>query len=403
MTAATRTEPTREQAALRAAWSHGTGKEVTVDPGLPEPGTRLPLGRPLADLAALVPGGAVIGAVLEDALAPTRWDDWSNYNAHHAYPSPRAKQAHRAELVLDDGVHPVDETRASFGAVSGAAGAAGPGPALLLHAAPERIPAGYGPMRQALALLELGHVVQAVLDAAGSRGCPLAWTASPDAASVRIDLNCRPTRSVRSAADRMAAAGTGSARVRRCSGLDPRGLTADPRPLPAATWQRLVAAGPRSDDRLTHRLAVRGVQGIEEGIWQLPPAGGPELVRAGSVARQLAAAFRGPPGTADIAGMNTVWTVSADVAAQVRRRPEAYAHLLVRAGMAAQIVCGAAAACGLFARPVRGVEEPDVEAALGLPPGVDLLYVLLIGRPIVHGFTYDLTVCRTRPDLGDLR
>ena len=51
----------------------------------------------------------------------------------------------------------------------------------------------------------------------------------------------------------------------------------------------------------------------------------------------------------------------------------------------------------MFARPVRGVDEPDVEAALQVPPDEDLIYTVLLGRPRVHGFTYDLSPVSAPP------
>lgn len=380
--------------ALRVAWTHGVGKQVVPDEGSPKIGPIADRGRPLADLEQVVPYGRALAAAVRSALGPTRWDDWSTHNEHRPFPSPRAKQAHRVWLVLADGAHGVDEVRGTWGPADPGAPAPACEPVhgmvrVVVGTAAERIPAGYGALRDGLTLLEAGHVGDAVLTAIAGHGLTAVRRVDRSGPAVVIDVD--------GVAEPSGAVPRWSGR--RCSGLDPRGLSADPRPLPGETLEQLLAAVPVAADGLRHRLAVHAVTGRADGVWEHGD-GGPRLVRSGDAMPALAAAYRAPLGVIDVAGFNVGWGISAPVAAIVRDDPAAYAELLLDTGAAGQQVCRAAAAAGLMCRPNRGVEEPDVEAALDLPPGEDLLYVLLIGRPRVSGFTYDLTPCETPPERG---
>lgn len=387
MTTAPARPPSVESArrhTLRTAWSHGSGKDLVADPGRPLTEIRRqPAENPETVLAR---AGAdsrwtyAVARALREALSPTRWDDWSAYNAHRPFPSARAKQAHQVSIRTPSGALVVDEVRVEL--------APGPGPsgphALVVHPEPARIPEGYGALRSAIALLETGHVVGELAHRLSQSGCrtrvrlvagrdadrpaivlePIAWVASR-----------RPTPI-----------------ARRCSGLDVRGLRADPRPLPAASLDRLLAAPRPVGDGLRHRLAVSRVEGRIDGVWEAT-SGAIHLVAAGQVGDRIDAAVRGPRGVINAASMNLLWGLSANLTRAPDLGPASYAAVLVSAGASAQAICRGAAAAGLFARPIRGIDEPDAEAALVLPTGEDLVYFLLIGRPVVHGFTYDLSPC----------
>jgi len=141
---------------------------------------------------------------------------------------------------------------------------------------------------------------------------------------------------------------------------------------------------------LRHRLAVGNVAGVADGVYEwragrMERCGGPAL--AG-----LQGAFRFGPDVIDVAGLNVVWVMALDLARTVASHgPDAYPRSLLTAGAAAQHVCSAAAASGMFCRPVRSFEEPATEAAVGFPAGADAIYMLLLGRPRVLDFSYDLT------------
>ena len=90
--------------------------------------------------------------------------------------------------------------------------------------------------------------------------------------------------------------------------------------------------------------------------------------------------------------MNVVWAIIGDLGRAVRGQgPDGYPDTLLTAGAAAQHVCSAAAASGLFCRPVRSFDEPAAEAAMRADAGEDIVYMMLIGRPRALDFCYDLT------------
>jgi hypothetical protein len=362
---------------LRSAWSHGAGKDLVADPGVLQLDS---LGNDDGpQLTDLWPEGvgADIGSALAAALAPIRWDDWSAYNAHRPFPSARAKQAHSVHVAAGGVRARVDEVRIRL--IDHEVEDPSVPPSVLVRAEPERLPGGYGPIRFAIATLEAGHVVGALVERFAERG--FAVTRSLDCSDPRRPgLWLQPRRVGPSVPP--------APWPRRCSGLDPCGLSPDPRPLPRDAWDILLRGAPVSGSGLRQRVGVRKVQGVSDGAWEVTAAG-PSLVRAGEVHTRVARAFRAPPTAVRVSEMNVVWAISAQLC--LADGPDAYPAALLAAGEAAQQVCRAAAAAGLFARPVRGVDEPDVEAALALTTQEDLLYTILIGRPRVHGFTYDLT------------
>jgi hypothetical protein len=189
--------------------------------------------------------------------------------------------------------------------------------------------------------------------------------------------------------------------VWRSAGIAPRGLSADPRPLPAATLPVLLRAGtdpppgsPAHRPGLRHALAVRGVSSHPDGVY----LAGPVLAAAGDAMAGVQEAFTYPPRSIATAGMNVAWVMTAAVADSVRADgPAAYHELLVAAGAAAQHVGTAAAELGLFCRPCRSVREAPLEALVSAPAAHDFLYLLLVGRSRVRDFAFDLTRPDTRP------
>ena len=272
---------------------------------------------------------------------------------------------------------------------------------LELTADPGRLPATYRSLAEALAYLEAGHVAAALVEAAAAQG--LAAECSTVDGVTTVSLTPGRTAHARPPAP-----------ISRSAGIAPRGLTADPRPLPAATLPALLRAGtdppPGSPARrpgLRHAAAVRGVTGHPDGIYEAGPVlagpvpagpvlAGPVLTADGDVMPGVQEAFTYPPRSIATAGMNVAWVMTAAVADAVRADgPAAYHELLVAAGAAAQHIGTAAAELGLFCRPCRSVREAPLEALVSAPAAHDLLYLLLIGRSRVRDFAYDLT----RPDI----
>lgn len=368
---------------LAKAWSHGAGKHVVLDPHGLHADPALPSTRPMVPLTRLGPHGDVWTSVLQRALAPSRWDDWSNYNDHRPYPSPRAKHAHRVWLDFGDGPRLLDEVRCTVEelttpAFASATKADWTTVRCAIQGVKDRIPVGYGALSEALVLLEVGHVSEALMAAAREHGIRSSWRVDPTNGGAVVELSLpsgtrRPGRS-----------------ARRCSGLDPRGLAADPRPMPISHFSEFLAGAPVTDKWLRHRLAVHNIADHADGVWEAT-LGGLVQRSSGSATAIAARGFRAPAGVVDFAGMNVMWAISTSVVEQVTDRPEAYPESLIRAGIVGQRICEAAARAGLFCRPVRGFEEPDLEAVFGLEVSEDLLYLFLIGRPRVSGFTYDLS------------
>ncbi|MDH6574909.1 nitroreductase family protein [Kitasatospora sp. MAP5-34] len=387
--ARTEADPTRTE--LATAYGHGPGKSVrashrTVRPARNRPAHSVELSR-LADIPLL---GPALVRTLTAGLAPRRWEPWNMYNDHRAYPSARSAYLVDATLRLGGRRWAIDPVRLLL-----------EGPARLpdpstvtsadieLTVDPGRLPDGYGTLREALALLEAGHLGAALVEAGLATGLAArAQSGSGVVSEVTLSHGTAATWPWE------------RVRATRSSALSPRGLSADPRPLPAGTLHRLIRdsrppegslAAPPAGDRLRHRLAVRGVTGVPDGLYGLD-GDGPVLLQPGRITERIRSAFGLGPEDVDVAGMNVVWMITADIGAVVRGQgPAGYPDTLLSAGAAAQHVCSAAAAAGLFCRPVRSFDEPAVEAAIRADPGEDAVYMLLIGRPRALDFCYDLT------------
>lgn len=343
--------------ALAAAYAHGPGKVIAPGPAPVIPAQRGDR-HPLPDVP--------LARLLADVLSPARWEPWNQYNDHRAYPSPRS--AYLVDVLVDG--RPVDPVRrATIGAANWTSAR------VEFRGRPDRISPGYGTFADALIELETGHLAAALVEYAPRHG--LAATA--DSRGVTFTSGPQST----------------FASPHRSSGLGPRGLGADPRPLPAdalATFCEAVArppAGSLTDPGLRFRLAVRNVRGIDDGWYAVDPF---KAVKPGAAMDSVQHAFGHARDLVDVGGMNLALVVTADVPAAVGAHgPEAYPALLRAAGARAQHAGTAAASAGMFCRPVRSVEDPLLEAAVDAPMSHSLLYVLLAGRPRVLGFPYDLT------------
>ncbi|ROP35951.1 hypothetical protein [Saccharothrix texasensis] len=362
--------------ALLAAYTHGPGR--VVEPGT-SPRTAAPHG-PCVPLTALRGRfGAALARLLTDVATPLRWEPWNQYNDHRAYPSARA--AATVDLVLD-GRWTLDPVRR---ALVGDGTPVVDGPARIgLVRRRDRLSPGYREFGDVLTELEVGHVAAALVEHAARLGL----AASVSGLTVTVTFGGTP------------AAGPAPVPVRG-SGVGPRGVAADPRPLPARVLHAVVeavndppAGSPVRDD-LRHRLAVRNVEGVADGWYDV--TGGLRLVSPGPAVAGLRPVFGHPPGTIDVASMNLALVTTGDPAAAVASDgPDGYRALLRAAGATAQHVCTAAAAGGAFCRPARSTDDGPLEAAVGAPASHALLYLLLAGRTRGNGFTYDLTPLEAR-------
>jgi hypothetical protein len=358
--------------ALAAAYAHGPGKEIKVGPAPeaePAPGVRHAL--PATDAARL----------LVEVLSPSRWEPWNQYNDHRSYPSPRA--AYLVEVEIVDGndrwlfdplrratIAPNDQARHKPGLGGPALDRA---VRLEFVRRPDRLSTGYGEFAEALTELEVGHVAGALVENAPRFGL----RAYADGDGVTLEPGDFRTP------EKM---------PKRSSGLGPRGIGADPRPLPIETLTAFVRSmeqlpeGTLRHPGLQHRLAVHNVAGARDGWYTVD-------VRRNSAAMDAVQGCHGHPrAVIDVSGMNLALVMAADVPAAVKAGGSGeYQALLRAAGALGQHLCTAAAKAGMFCRPLRSFDDAALEAAAGFPLEHSLLYVLLAGRPKVTGPAYDLS------------
>ncbi|GAB2962867.1 hypothetical protein [Saccharothrix stipae] len=366
-----------ESAALVAAYTHGPGRVV-------EPGTspRTPAAEgPRVPLTALRGRfGSALARLLTDVATPLRWEPWNQYNDHRAYPSARAAATVDLVVAVDGERWPLDPVRR---ALVGDRAPVVDGPVRVeLVRRRDRLAAGYHDFGDVLTELEVGHVAAALVEHAARLG--LGARVSGLTVTVTFGEVADPPPV-----------------PPRGSGVGPRGIAADPRPMAAGVLRAVVdavdhppAGSPVRAD-LRHRLAVRNVEGFADGWYAV--AGGPRLIRPGPAVPDLQPVFGHPPGTIHVASMNLALVTTGDPAAAVASDgPDGYRALLRAAGATAQHVCTAVAGAGAFCRPARSVDDGPLEALVGAPASHALLYLLVIGRPRGTGFTYDLTPLETR-------
>ncbi|WP_158847639.1 hypothetical protein [Saccharothrix deserti] len=369
--------------ALATAYAHGPGR--VVEQGRPAPfrpsaGPRVPL----TALAAQGRFGAALGHLLTEVATPLRWETWNQYNDHRGYPSARAAFTVDVVLAIGSRRWPLDPVRR---ATIGAEPPVLDGPVRLeLVRRRERLAEGYREFGDVLTELEVGHVAAALVEHAVRHGLK-AWTSG-------LTVTVAPDRETGEPLEPPPMPPRGS-------GFGPRGISADPRPLPASAVRAFVAAitrppaGSPVRDDLRHRLAVRNVEGLADGWYALDgwcEVDGLRLVEPGPALEGLREVFGHPPNTIDVARMNLALVTTGDPAAAVASDgPDGYPALLRAAGATAQHVCTAAAGAGMFCRPARSVFDSPLEALVRAPASHSLLYLLVAGRPRGAGFTYDLS------------
>jgi hypothetical protein len=327
---------------LAAAYAHGPGKVIQVGPRPeppPAPGVRQPFRR------------SAVARLLVDVLTPLRWEPWNQYNDHRAYPSPRAAYLVDVDIVVGDRRWPVDPLRRAT--IGPDAPPLDGDVRLEFTRRPDRLSSGYGEFVHALIELEVGHIADALVANAARLG--LHASADADGVSLRPGAIPQPGKV-----------------FRRSSGVGPRGLSADPRPLPLTALETFVAATRDAHPALLLWLAVHNVAGQPDGFYSM------DVVQQHHGHSRM---------VMDVAGMNLALIVTADIPAN----QDSYPELLRAAGALGQRVCVASAAAGMFCRPLRSFDDTGLEAAISAPMSHSLLYVLLAGRSCVTGFPYDLT------------
>jgi hypothetical protein len=325
-----------------------------------------------------------VAQLILEVLTPSRWEPWNQYNDHRSYPSPRAAYLVDVEIVVADMRWLIDPVRR---ATVGQDAPPLHGPVRLeFKRRPDRLSSRYGEFVHALTELELGHVAGALVENSARFG--LVALADAEGVSLWPD-------EVQGIPPTTPAGQDGNAAVPRSSGVGPRGLSADPRPLPREALSEFVEAaanripGSLHHPGLRHVLAVHNVTGVPDGWYTVDPF---ELVTP-CAAMDIVQERHGHARTVmDVAGMNLALITTADVPAVVAAEGEgAYLALLRATGALAQHVCTASARAGMYCRPIRSFDDPVLEAAIGVPVSHSLLYVLLAARGRVTGFSYDLS------------
>lgn len=367
------------------AYAHSYGKQVGHARGV-HPARRGAAGVPVALVPVLrnrpdSPLGR-LALLLVHALGEHRYEPWNSYNPHRAYPSARAGFTVDAAVRVGDRRWVFDPVAI---ALRGETPYDGDGPVEIeLSLRPERLPDAYGPLRDALAELEAGHVAATVVAAARALGGAARYEPAAGGSAVvgAVVLDALPVGVVSPSALRLL--------HRRSSGVAPFGLAAGARRMSTTDLEVLAAAAPAglptAPELREHALLGPG-NDLRPGRYEV--GAGWRLADQGASVDDVQAAFSYPPADVDVASMPLVWMLTGDVAAAAER-PDGYRQLLVAAGAAAQHRCLAAAARGLFCRPCRSVDEARLESRLGLPAAESLLYLLLVGAPRVHDFWFDL-------------
>lgn len=371
--------------ALAAAYAHGPGKQITVGPP--------PDQSPAPGLRRRLPSESAVAQLILDVLTPSRWEPWNQYNDHRAYPSPRAAYLVDVEIVVADMRWPIDPLRR---ATIGQDTPPLHGPVRLeFKRRPDRLTSGYGEFVHALMELEIGHIAGALVENSARFGL----TARADGEGVSLwPSEAQGTTLPGPREDDNHPATPGSSRLvatPRSSGIGPRGLSADPRPLPRSALSDFVEAvrnrvpGTLHHPGLRHVLAVHNVIDVPDGWYTVDPF---DLVTPCAAMDIVQERHGHGRAVMDVSGMNLALITTADVPAVVSAEGEdAYPDLLRATGALAQHVCTASARAGMFCRPLRSFDDPVLEAAIGVPVSHSLLYVLLAWRPRVTGFSYDLT------------
>lgn len=348
------------------AFLHSYGKEVSSG-GIATIPRRSDHGRPFSLLPVLrqqpdSPLGRLARLLLV-ALGEHRYEPWNVYHRHRAYPSARSA------FTIDVDVH-IGDQRWRFDPIAIALrgnNLAEMSPDTAVRLVPvtyqDRLPAGYGRLREALTLLELGHLAATVVEATEALGGQA--QSDPDGSILIERLPIGPPAQHRL-----------DALHRRSSGLGPFGLSTESTLSIEDTDAMMKVAG--SAPGLRQHLVLPG------GRYRLT-SHGLDLEDNTVSPHSIQSGFTYPPSDIDVGNAPAVWLFAADV-----KETTDYRQLLISAGASAQRIALAAAARGMLVRPCRGIHESIVESAVGLPLEESLIYILVIFRSEVRDFWLDL-------------
>jgi hypothetical protein len=375
------------------------------------PGFRPPPVPGLAGDELPIPWGdrAPLPALLSHALGTLRHEGGA---AHRAYPSPRSLFPVHAYLLQGRDAWRFDPLRHALQPVAGSGTPAWDEPVVLaLAGGYAGIPPAYGPLRFALAVLEAGHALRAVVDCAealglrafvrldfadeavlGRLGLPRDGSWGP-LALVELDRP-PPTAPARDPVAEIERACWGEAppaggweRLRgllaaRTSG-PAGGLSASAARIPVELVRRAAAAAAPPPGTIRPRLlaVAERVDGLDDGIHEAKD-GELVLLRAGRHLGGVQRAYSYPAETANIRSMNLAWMLVVDHRDVLERHGARGLRLAQLAmGFCAQGIACALAAGGLFARPIRSYHEAVLDELLGLGPRESVGYQLLCGVP----------------------
>ncbi|GAA2711405.1 MULTISPECIES: hypothetical protein [Streptomyces] len=351
--------------------------------------------------------------VVATACAPVRFETDNPYPEHRPYPSPRAKFPVR---VVADGQLLAPEADAYLPLPQDVRPQ---GRAIETGSALRTLPGFYGPLRRVLAGLETGHLLASVALLGAALGRPVEvtgrageqWAGWLEALTGgEVVPGYRMTDAVPPASAGPAGSGPSWARTvwARNSGRVPRGyagFTATRTTVPGDAFRRALAAlsaagtglGVLAQARSVLHLYcwVRGVEGLRDGLYRVD---GTEAHRVGDCAPAsgglLIDAAPVPSLAFDLDRCTMVWMFVADLDAAAGLQatgagsagtdpdpdPARVADdVLAATGWLAQHLSLAAAAHGMFARPLRSFHGDRAADALGLPPHHQAIYQLACG------------------------
>jgi Nitroreductase family len=394
---------------------------------LEKPGLALSLSRPTHD-----PGLARLLTMLATAAGRlVAFEPTNDTMLHSVIPSPRGLRAVDIDIVFAAG--PGEQAhRVVFCPIAGAwilTGAVSVAARYInavveIWFVPDRIVPKYGELAITLGLLEAGHVVAEVYrlladglgatDATGdipqprptdvrSRLAVIPFKLTDpiimvpdDTVAVRVPISLLDDEA-RKYVDQVCAnqnSAFASAHVRppaasfaqltlgaaaRSSGYHPNGVWARPIDAKAliariaAAWPAITMAASWAEALVEPVLLVRCTDGWSR--WSLD---GDEVSGATPVADSLIRRAFGGGFDYNTSSLSAVFILRADLRpAATDTDPNRYARALQAAGAAAQIFCRAAAAEGIFARPLRGFDELAIDVTLGGPR--QAVYAVVVG------------------------
>ncbi|MGW7259937.1 hypothetical protein [Streptomyces sp. NPDC054834] len=373
---------------------------------LHDPRPRWDLLRRLQWPAPGLPADVDLPSLAATACGPIRYEIDNRFAEHRPYPSPRSRFPVRVAVSErgDDTRLFVPEADAFLPVPLDTALPAG---TVETCAIPSALPDFYGPLRPVLTALETGHVLASLaligqalgrpLEVAGPASRP--WTAWLARQVPDVVPGYRMTDAASAVERPLGAARRSWAETvwLRNGGRAPKGATgfsAARTPVSGDVWRDALHILRHADPGLgTLRPArtvlhlycwVRDVHGVGDGLYAVDSDGA--AVQVGDLAAaDVGLAVNVAPLRSlvfDVHKCSLVWMFVADLERATTRGsdPQAIADdVLAAAGWLAQHLSLAAAAHGLFARPLRNYVGERAAAALALPDDRQVMYQLACG------------------------